>query len=141
MYSRHGQLIVQFFVLGILTLLGTIVQAEDARPTLPPDELVAIAVKTLMKGEKTEALCILVQDETNITNISQSLYSSLKRKYARFFECTGSDSLFIVGPLRQDKDRGAILNIHRVLDDSPCMYQVKRRGEKWELKKLPCIVL
>jgi len=73
MYAGHRQLIVQFFVLGILILLATKVQAEDAKPALPPDELVDVAIKTLIKEEKTEALCILVQDETKITNISQPL--------------------------------------------------------------------
>lgn len=140
-HAGHCGLIVEPFIFGILILFATKAIAEDARPVLPPESLVVAAVKTLMKEEKTEAICVLVQDGTEITNISQSLYSSLKDKYPRFFECAGSDTTFIIGPLKQDKDRGPILCIHRIPDNSSCMYQVKKNGDKWKLKKLPCIVL
>ena len=110
-------------------------------PVFPPDSLVVVAVKTLMKEEKTEKLCILVSNGTEIMNISQSLYSNLKQKYSHFFDCTGSNTTFIIGPLKQDTHRGAILDIGRLPDFSTCMYQVQRRGEKLQLKKLPCIAM
>jgi hypothetical protein len=141
MHGGRGWLMVQALILGILTLLAASAQAEDAKPVILPDSLVVDAIKTLMKEERTEALCVLVQDGTKFTNISQLLYSGIKREHPRFFECAGSETTFIVGPMRQDKDRGAILDIKRVLDDSPCMYQVKKHGKKWKLKKLPCVVL
>ena len=141
MQACRGWIRVQFFILGIMILLTITAQAEDAMPVLPPDSLVVVAVKKLMKEEKTERLCILVGNGTEIMNISQSLYPSLKQKYPGFFECAGSDTTFIIGPVRHDKDRGVLLVIRRVLDHEACMYQVKRRGDKWRLTKLPCLVL
>ncbi len=114
--------------------------SNDTTSYFPSDALLFTAVETLIMEEETEHLCVLIYDGNNIKNISEAVHSALIEKYPNFFtDC--DDKLFIIGPLKKTNDQELILNIGHYQQDSPCRYKVTKKGEAWQLKKEPCIVL
>jgi hypothetical protein len=108
------------FLLAIATALAIEPPQDEGMALVPPDALIVAAASKLVKEEKTEAICLLVRDGSGTKNISEAVYSALKRKYPRFFECSGSSTTFVLGPLRPGTGREATLEIQRVTAYSPC---------------------
>ena len=129
------------FLLAITAALASEPPPDKGIAVVPPDALIVAAASKLVKEEKTEAICLLVRDGSDTKNISEAVYSALKRKYPRVFECSGSSTTFVLGPLRPGTGREGTLEIRRVTAHSPCRYRATKRGEKWRLQKEPCITM
>ncbi|MEW5978575.1 MAG: hypothetical protein AB1898_22490 [Acidobacteriota bacterium] len=129
------------FLLAITTALTSERPPDEGKAVVPPNALILAVASKLVKEEETEAICLLVRDGSDTKNLSEALYSALKRKYTRFFECTGSSTTFVVGPLRSGNGREGTLEIRRLTAHSPCRYQATKQGEKWRLQKEPCITM